>query len=48
MLRDLGEVDAAEHRRHRDRIKAGAAFAYPLDEGWRCSWLLAGAQTQEV
>jgi len=48
VLRDLGEVDAAEYRRHREWIKAGAAFAYPLDEGWQCSWLMAGAELQEV
>jgi len=39
VLRDLGEVDAAEYRRHREWITAGAAVAYPLDEGWSCTWV---------
>ena len=39
VLRDVGEVDAAEYRRHREWITAGATVAYPLDEGWLCEWI---------
>ena len=39
VLRDLGEVDAREYRRHREWITAGATVAYGLDEGWACTWV---------
>lgn len=42
VLRDLGEIDAAEYRRHREWINAGAAVAYCVDEGWVCEWVAAG------
>lgn len=42
VLRELGEVNAAEYRRHREWIKAGAAVAYCVDEGWGCEWIAAG------
>lgn len=48
VLRDLGEVDAAEYRRHSEWIKAGATVAYPLDEGWTCEWIAAGMAPVEV
>lgn len=42
VLRDLGEVDAAEYRRHCEWINAGAAVAYCVDDGWVCEWVAAG------
>jgi hypothetical protein len=48
VLRDLGEIDAAEHRRHREWINAGASSAYRVDEGWDCEWIAAGATGTET
>ena len=48
VLRDLGEVDAAEYGRYRQWIKAGATVAYPLNEGWTCEWIAAGMAPVEV
>lgn len=42
VLRELGEVDAAEYRRYRERINAEATVAYSVDEGWVCKWIAAG------
>ena len=48
VLRDLGEVDAAEYRRHREWITAGATVAYPLDEGWACEWIAPSVAPVEI
>lgn len=43
VLREAGEVDAAEYRRYRERINAGASAAYRVDDGWECEWIASGA-----
>lgn len=48
ILRDCGEVDAAEYRRHREWVAAGGSFSYTLDDGWACSWLDCGVSHKEV
>lgn len=48
ILRAIGEVDAAEYRRHREWLSAGPTSEYVLDEGWACSWLECGVHPLEV
>lgn len=48
VLRDCGEVDAAEYRRHLAWIEQGAPLSYTLDEGWACTWLDCGIEPEEV
>lgn len=48
VLRDLGEIDAGEYRRHREWINAGASSAYRMDEGWDCDWIAVGARSTET
>jgi hypothetical protein len=48
ILRAIGEVDAAEYRRHREWLDAGARAEYVLDEGWSCGWLECGVSSLEV
>jgi len=48
VLLDLGEIDAAEYQRYRERINAGASSAYCVDDGWGCEWIAAGATGTEV
>lgn len=48
VLLDLGEIDADEYRRYRQRINAGASGAYCVDDGWACEWIAAGATGTEV
>jgi hypothetical protein len=48
ILRECGEVDAAEYRRHLEWVEAGAPFSYTLDEGWACGWLDCGITHREV
>jgi hypothetical protein len=48
ILRDCGEVDATEYRRHLAWVDAGAPFTYTLDEGWACGWLDCGVSHREI
>jgi hypothetical protein len=48
ILRECGEVDAAEYRRHLEWVEAGAPFSYTLDDGWALSWLESGMSRQEI
>jgi len=42
LLREIGEVDDDEYRRHRAWCRAGHPMEYPLDAGWSCRWAWHG------
>jgi hypothetical protein len=44
LLREIGEVDDAEYRRHRAWCQEGCRMEYLLDAGWSCSWAWHGIQ----
>jgi hypothetical protein len=48
ILRECGEVDAAEYREHLAWVRRGAPCSYTLDEGWACTWLECGITRKEI